>query len=154
MCIGEAQSFCRETVEMRRGNFRRGIVRAEIAVAHVIGVEDEDVGLRRFRGGVQPGGRCEQQHGEERDIGQECFQGWNFRMWFAFKLGRIRLPVRVTESARRTMCRYISYLFGQGYEILDEVNSIHKPAVTHSFQGNRDVTYCRDKTFFALCFSF
>ena len=45
MRIREPQSLFRQSVDVRRGNLRLGIVDSAVAVAHVIRVDDDDVGL-------------------------------------------------------------------------------------------------------------
>ena len=45
MRICESQSLFRQSIDIRRGNLRLGIVDRAVAVAHVIGVDDDDVGL-------------------------------------------------------------------------------------------------------------
>ena len=48
MCIGKAHALFRELIEVRSGNFTGWIIGFQVAVAEVIGVEDDDVKLRRF----------------------------------------------------------------------------------------------------------
>ncbi len=45
MRVRESQSFFRQSVDVRRGNLRLGIVDGAVAVSHVIRVDNDDVGL-------------------------------------------------------------------------------------------------------------
>ena len=66
--IGETQALAGELVEVRRANFRLGILNREIAVTHVVGVENDDVGAV---GSCSAGGnRTEQEH-EEQSAGND-----------------------------------------------------------------------------------
>ena len=49
MPIREAHALRRELVDVRRGNLAAlGVVALHIAVAEIVGEDDEDVGLRAF----------------------------------------------------------------------------------------------------------
>ena len=52
MSIGETRALPCESIQMRRGNLRVGVVAAEVAVAEVIGEDVDDVGAHRL-GGVR-----------------------------------------------------------------------------------------------------
>jgi hypothetical protein len=46
--IGETHAFARELIDVRRRDFRAGMVARDIAVAEVIGKDEEDVGSIRL----------------------------------------------------------------------------------------------------------
>lgn len=58
--IGEAHTFTRELIDVRRGDFRFGMVARNITVAQVIGENEEDIGSFRFQG------NCESEKSEKR----------------------------------------------------------------------------------------
>ena len=47
MRIGKPRAFPRKPVEVRRGNFRVRVVATEVAIAEIIGEDDDDI--RRLR---------------------------------------------------------------------------------------------------------
>jgi hypothetical protein len=62
MSVGEAHPLRGEFVEVGRGDLAaRRIIRADVAVAEVVGEDDEDIRLTRF------GGAEGQRTGEERE---------------------------------------------------------------------------------------
>ena len=63
--IREAHALRGKAVEVRRGNLRRRIVRAEVSVAHVVGVEDDDVGTCGVGSQSPAAERGEQEEPEE-----------------------------------------------------------------------------------------
>jgi hypothetical protein len=63
MRVGEAHPFGGEPIQMRRRNPGVRVVTPQIAVAQVVGEDDDDVGLT--------GGRCRLRHRAQRRQAQE-----------------------------------------------------------------------------------
>ncbi len=63
MSVGECDSFARQSIEMRRGDFARGIEAPHIAIAEVIAQDDDDIRRsgERVRGGTQQRGDSDEQ---------------------------------------------------------------------------------------------
>ena len=53
MRIGKRHALFRQSVEVRRGNLGFRVQRLHIAVAHIIGQNENDVGRRRWQLGCQ-----------------------------------------------------------------------------------------------------
>ena len=72
MPVGEAQALRREAVEVRRGDFAAlRVVALHIAVAEVVGEDEEQVRALRGRGhgcGVRRGREREQRQGEQEEV--------------------------------------------------------------------------------------
>ena len=66
MAVGEDDPFTREPIEVGRGEFRLRVERAHVAVALVVGVDDDDVGPGLFCG-VGRGERGAQQCEPKRE---------------------------------------------------------------------------------------
>ena len=59
MGIGKAQALARELIDVRRGDFRFGMVARNIAVAQVISQDDNNIGSFRLQG------NCESEKSED-----------------------------------------------------------------------------------------
>ena len=70
MPVGETHALCGEAIEVGRGDLRLGMVAAEIAVAKVVGIENEDVRLAA----LALRGRC--QAGQDEDKNEKGEEGW------------------------------------------------------------------------------
>ena len=70
MRIGESHPLAGKLVEMRRGDFRIRILNTEITVAHIIGVNDDDVRA------ISGGGTGDQQDSEKESANESEDHGW------------------------------------------------------------------------------
>ena len=67
MGVGEQDPFLRQPVDVRRGDLRVWIGGAAIAVTHVIGKDDNDVGPGQWVGRTdRDGGKAGQQHRRDK----------------------------------------------------------------------------------------
>ena len=77
--VGEPGPRARQAIEVRGRDFRIGVVGPEVAVAHVVGVEDDDVGGlgRRLGGGSDHGPDDEEHRPEQTHPGIDTGRGGN-----------------------------------------------------------------------------
>ena len=73
--VGEPGSFAHQSIEVRGRDFRVGVVGPEVAVAHVVGIEDDDVGKRGIGGRARCRPDDDRGDEEQQGAGRETVHG-------------------------------------------------------------------------------